>query len=93
MQGVAYKIGKLVFFTINGLPKLSTTNEAFIRGLPYVPNTNYLGVYWSSGVQCSVCTITNESYVLFRKNDANTLRYSDIANRALFITGWYMTKK
>lgn len=91
MLGIAYKINKVVFFTINGVPKYNSTAEAYVRGLPYMPNSNYLGTYWSSGVQCSLCTIISNGSIVFRKNDTITLKYSDIVNKVLFISGWYLT--
>lgn len=90
MSGISYKMGNVVFFTITGMPKLSTTNEGYIRGLPYAPNSNYMGNFWSSGVACGSCSISSNRYIILRKADTTTLTYKDIANRNLFISGFYL---
>lgn len=90
MSGISYKMGNVVFFTITGMPKLSTTNEGYIRGLPYAPNSNYMGNFWSSGVACGSCSISSNRSIILRKADTTTLTYKDIANRNLFISGFYL---
>lgn len=93
LQGIVCKINKLVFFTINGTVSLSTSAEGHLRGLPYTPNSNYLGNYWVSGVECGVATVANGKNVFFRRGNTVVITYKEMANKAIFASGCYMTNQ